>query len=176
MNTYIALLRGINVGGHRKILMADLRMLLENLNLKNVKTYIQSGNVSFQSSNDNIKSIENTIKDQILKQYGFEVPVLVKTHSELKSILNNCPFTNNKKVNSYFMLLLTSPKEELIKEISLIKYPNEEFYITKNCIYFYCSTGYGRTKFNSNFFEKKLNVVATARNYKTMVKLIEMTS
>ena len=169
-------MRGINVGGHKKILMADLRDFLENLNLKNVQTYIQSGNIVFQSSELNSTSLETLIENQILKQYGFDVPVLVKIQQELKSIFDSCPFSEDKKVNSYFMLLLTSPKEELIEEMSLINYPNEEFYITKNCIYFYCSIGYGRTKFNSNFFEKKLKVTATARNYKTMAKLIELAS
>lgn len=174
MKTFIALLRGINVGGHKKILMADLRIHLEQLNFKNVQTYIQSGNVVFQSSDKDVEALENAIKNQILKKYGFEVPVVVKSQQELKSIFDNCPFSEDKKKNSYFMIFLESPKEELIKEMSLIKYPNEEFYMTKNCIYFYCSLGYGRTKFNSNFFERKLKVSATARNYKTMVKLIEM--
>lgn len=174
MKTFIALLRGINVGGHKKILMADLRNHLEQLNFKNVQTYIQSGNVVFQSSDKDVEALENAIKNQILKKYGFEVPVVVKSQQELKSIFDNCPFSEDKKKNSYFMIFLESPKEELIKEMSLIKYPNEEFYMTKNCIYFYCSLGYGRTKFNSNFFERKLKVSATARNYKTMVKLIEM--
>ena len=154
--------------------MADLRNHLEQLNFKNVQTYIQSGNVVFQSSDKDVEALENAIKNQILKKYGFEVPVVVKSQQELKSIFDNCPFSEDKKKNSYFMIFLESPKEELIKEMSLIKYPNEEFYMTKNCIYFYCSLGYGRTKFNSNFFERKLKVSATARNYKTMVKLIEM--
>ena len=176
MKTYIALLRGINVGGHKKILMADLRNLLEKSNFKNIQTYIQSGNVVFQSSIDDISSIENSIKDQLLKKYGFEVPVIVKAKQEFNSIFIDCPFSEVKKKNSYFMLLLTEPREDLIKEISLIKYPNEEFYITKKCIYIYYTTGYKNAKCGNNFFEKKLKVTATARNYKTMMKLIEMTS
>ena len=174
MQTYIALLRGINVGGHKKILMAELRALLEKLNFKNVQTYIQSGNVVFQSSVEDINSIENTIKDQILNQYNFEVPVLVKTPQELRSIFDSCPFSDDKKVNSYFTLLYSIPSTENIEIVNEVKHLNEAFVVTKNCIYFYSSTGYGRIKYNSNFFEKKLNVIATARNYKTMVKLIEM--
>ena len=154
--------------------MADLRVLLEKLDFKNVKTYIQSGNVVFKSSEENIPSIEKAIKDQILKQYGFEVPVLVKTPEELRSIFDDCPFSEDKKVNSYFTLFYSIISNEFIEIIGKVKYPNEEIVVTKNCIYFYSSTGYGKTKFNSNFFEKKLNVIATARNYKTMVKLIEM--
>jgi len=84
-------LRGINVGGHKKILMADLRDFLENLNLKNVQTYIQSGNIVFQSSELNSTSLETLIENQILKQYGFDVPVLVKIQQELKSLRNEKP-------------------------------------------------------------------------------------
>ena len=156
--------------------MADLKILLETLNFQNVQTYIQSGNVVFQSSDESIVTLENTIKDQIVNQYGFDVPVIVKTQKELKSIFDDCPFSEDKKKDSYFMIFLKSPKEELIKDMNALKYPKEEFYITKNCIYFYCSSGYGRTKFNSNFFEKKLKVTATARNYKTILKLIELAS
>ena len=157
MNTYIALLRGINVGGHNKILMADLKVLFEKLNLKNSQTYIQSGNVCFQSMDENTSNLETLINNQILKQYGFDIPVIVKTKKELKSIFSDCPFPEDKKTNSHFMLLKNEPNKELIKQASSIEYQNEEFFITKSCIYFYCSSGYGRTKFNSNFFERKLN-------------------
>ena len=176
MNIYIALLRGINVGGHKKILMADLRNLFEKLNFKNVQTYIQSGNIIFQSSMDDIPSIENTIKNQILKQYGFTVPVLVKTHQELKSIFDACPFSEDKKKESYFQLLYSKPDEALVQATNLINYLDEEFIITNKCVYFYSSIGFRKTKFGNNFFERKLKVSVTARNYKTMIKLIEMAS
>ena len=176
MNTYIALLRGINVGGHKKILMADLRKLLEKLNFKNIKTYIQSGNVVLQSSEEDVTSIESKIKNQILKQYNFEVPVLVKTRKEFNSIIDACPFSEDEKEKSYFLLLYSNPDDELVQITNLISYPNEEFSIAENCIYFYSSIGYGRTKFGNNFFERKLKVSITARNYRTMVKLIEMAS
>ena len=176
MNTYIALLRGINVSGHKKILMADLRILFEDLRFENVRTYIQSGNVVFQISEDNLVVIEDGIKHQILKQYDFEVPILITTRKELQSIVNNCPFAHEKMKKSHFTLLFTPPLKELIHETSKINYPNEEFSITKKCIYFYCSTGYARVKCNGNFFEKKLDVVTTSRNYRTVMKLIELSS
>ena len=176
MNTYIALLRGINVSGHKKILMADLRNLFEKLGFENVRTYIQSGNVVFQTKEDNLVVIEDRIKHQILKQYDFEVPILIKIRKELQSIVNNCPFSQEKMEKSHFTLLFTPPLKELIHETNKINYPNEEFSITKKGIYFYCSTGYARVKCNGNFFEKKLNVVTTSRNYRTLMKLIELSS
>ena len=176
MNTYIALLRGINVSGHKKILMAALRVLFEKLGFENVRTYIQSGNVIFQTKEENLSNIEDRIKDQILKQYDFEVPILIKTRKELQSIVNNCPFAQEKMEKSHFTLLFTPPIKELIHETNKVNYPNEEFSITNNCIYFYCSTGYARVKCNGNFFEKKLKVTFTSRNYRTMMKLIELSN
>jgi uncharacterized protein (DUF1697 family) len=176
MNTYIALLRGINVGGHKKILMADLRNLFENLGFKNVRTYIQSGNVVFKTNYGNGRAIESMIKDQIFSQYGFEVSILVKTHLEIITIVNKCPFSDDKKVNSYFIILHSIPDKKLIESTMQIKYPNEEFHIKDSCVYTYYSSGYGGSKCGTNFFEKKLKVSATARNFKTLNKLIELSS
>lgn len=176
MISYIAFLRGINVGGHKKILMADLKMLFEKMGFKNVRTYIQSGNVVFQSKKDNLGEIADRIRLQILEQYDFEVPILIKTHKELQTIFNKCPFSQEKMEKSYFTLLFASPSKELIHNINKVNCPNEEFVVTRTCIYFYCSTGYARVKCNSKFFEKELNVITTSRNYRTMMKLIELTS
>ncbi|MDC1321755.1 DUF1697 domain-containing protein [bacterium] len=174
METYIALLRGINVGGHKKIPMAELRELLSKKGLKNVQTYIQSGNVVFQSSQGNKEKLELKIHDVINKHFGFEVPVLVNTPEGLQQIFDECPFSEGKKVNCYFTMLYTVLDKNLVEDVSQISYPNEEFIITESCIYF--SVGYGNAKFNSNFFERKLKTTATARNYKTIVKLIAMSS
>lgn len=174
MNTYIALLRGINVGGHKKIPMADLRELLAKAGLKNVQTYIQSGNVIFQSVEDDNCKLEEKIYNTIKTHFGFEVPILIKTSDALQQIFDVCPFVEEKKVNSYFTLLFAIPEKDVIEEVSKISYPNEEFIITKNCIYFHSSVGYGNVKFNNNYFERKLKTTATARNYKTMVKLLSL--
>lgn len=176
MNTYIALLRGINVGGHKKTPMAELRSLLEKKGFKDVKTYIQSGNVIFKSSMEDTSEIEDLIKKSILDYFEFEVPILVRTNVEIQSILDDCPFTEDEKIKSYFSLLKSIPNQHLIEEVQHIKYPNEKFEITPNCIYFYSSTGYGKAKYSNNFFEKKLKVSMTARNYRTMMKLLEMST
>ena len=174
MKTFIALLRGINVGGHKKILMADLRALLESKGLINVQTYIQSGNVVFNSF-VKASECEELISKAIQKKYGWEVPVLVRTPNEIKNIMNNCPFSEEKKQKSYFTLLSEAPDQDLIEETQSMSYPNEEFIITYSCIYFY-SENYGKTKFNNNFFERKLKVRTTARNYRTMMKLVSLSS
>ena len=174
MNTYIALLRGINVSGQKKVPMDTLREVLANMELKSIKTYIQSGNVVFQSLQTDKRILEQTISDALQRNFGFEVPVLVHNANSLKMILDQCPFQEEEMLSSYFTLLHDIPKKELIETISKERYPDETFVIKEQCVYFYSKNGYGRAKCNNNFFERKLKVVATTRNYKTMQKLIAM--
>lgn len=176
MNTYIALLRGVNVSGQQKIPMSDLRELLKKSGFQNVQTYIQSGNVIFESPEKHIQKLEEKIHLVIKSHFGFEVPILIKSSKQLLEIFDACPFSKEKKINSYFTLLYSTPNVKLVDEISKTSYPNEEFIITKNCIYFYSAVGYGQAKCNNNFFERKLKLTATARNYKTMLKLTAMSS
>ena len=176
MNTYIVLLKGINVGGHKKVPMAELRELLSKSGFKNVQTYIQSGNIILQSLEKNTQKIEVTIKKAILDSFGFEVSVLVLTRFNLKRIFDDSPFSEEKKKASYFMMLHDTPNDELVKEASEKVYEGEEYKIIKDCIYYYCEKGFGQAKFNVNFFERKLKTFATARNYNTMVKLLSLSA
>ena len=100
----------------------------------------------------------------------------VKSNKELKSIFEASPFSFEKKQKSYFIMMNKVPESHLVKEVDNLPYENEEIIIKNNCIYFYCSTGYGKTKFNMNTFERKLKVIGTARNYNTMVKLLSLSS
>lgn len=175
MPTYIALLKGINVGGHKKVPMVELRELLLKTGFQNVQTYIQSGNVVLKSS-DETDTVEQKIYKAIQTHFGFDVAVIVKTRDELQSIFDTSPFSNDKKENSYFITLNKPPKKELLKDVESISYENEEVVIKKDAFYFYSSKGYGSAKFNMNTYEKKLKVIGTVRNYNTMVKLIAMSS
>ena len=174
MQTYIALLRGINVSGQKKVPMAELRELLSTLDFQNVQTYIQSGNIIFQTSEKNIQDLEMKIHEAMKNHFGFEVPVLVKTPKQMKHIFDACPFSEEKKINSYFILLYSKPDKDLVDGISTLSNENESFFITDQCVYFHSGIGYGKSKFSNNFFERQLKVTATARNYKTMLKLVEL--
>ena len=176
MIKYIVLLRGINVGGHKKVPMAELRELLTKTGFKHVKTYIQSGNIILQTPEEKISVVEESIKKAIQSHFGFEVPVIAKTRHQLITIFENCPFSEEKKENSYFIMLSDVPEAALVREAMKISYDNEAFHIINDALYLFASKGYGNSKFNMNMFEKKLNVKATSRNYKTMVKLIAMAS
>lgn len=176
MKTYVALLRGINVSGHKKVPMAELRDILFKVGFVNVQTYIQSGNVIFRSTEEDIQKLTQIIQKEIKNYFDFEVPVLIKTNDELLNIFNDCPFSQEKKESSYFTLLYWTPDQLLVDNLGELKYPNEEIIILNSCIYFYSSIGYGNRKYNNNFFERKLKVTATARNYKTMLKLLSLSS
>lgn len=174
MKTYIALLRGINVGGHRKVPMANLRQLLFDAGFTDVKTYIQSGNIIFKSNEEDIIALQNQIRTIIENHFGFEVTTIVKKPSQLKQIFNNCPFDEIEKQQSYFAILSDIPSQDLVKITYQKIYENDIYHIIDDCIYLYPKLGYGKSKFNLSYFEKKLQVSATARNYKTMLKLLTM--
>ena len=177
MITYIILLRGINVGGQKKIRMAELRKMLEKLDFHDVLTYIQSGNIVVKTAEKNIQILEDNIRKSIFDTFGFDVPVLVKPKDDLKDIFKQNPFTevgghDNERV--YFVLLKQMPELHLIQAMQEETYPNEKFFVTKNCVYLSCLKGYGNAKLNNNLLERKLKVSATTRNYKTMLKLIQL--
>ncbi|WP_061249955.1 DUF1697 domain-containing protein [Leptospira alstonii] len=171
MKTYIAMLRGINVSGQKKILMKDLSSLFISLGFTNVKTYIQSGNVLFQSKNKNVEELILSIEKKILEAFGFEAAVFIRTKEELKSVLGSNPFPKKDPSRIYVSFLNESKKNPDMTEIESAKVKGEELIVRNREIYFFSPKGYGATKLSNNFLEKKLNVAATTRNWKTVVTL-----
>lgn len=176
MQTYIVLLKGINVGGHKKLPMAELRELLTKTGFFNVRTYIQSGNVILQSSQGNRRDIEDKIQCVLLKHFGFEVSVLAKKKEDLQRIFMHSPFSKEEKKASYFIMLHDTPDADLVQLASEKLYEGEEYKIIKDCIYYFSAKGFGQAKFNVNFFERKLKTFATSRNYNTMLKLLSLST
>ena len=173
---YIALLRGINVSGQKKIKMADLRTYLGDAGLQDVQTYIQSGNIVFKSENADKAELAQKISDEIKEAYGFDVPVLVLTADYLQSAIEqNTYFKAGKDISKlYVTFLAEKPSEEKIATLEAVDYSPEEFILHETHLDFYFPNGYGRSKLNNNFFERKLKVSATTRNWKTINKLLDM--
>ncbi len=177
METMIAILRGINVGGKRKVLMDDLKLLCSKIGLLNVRTYIQSGNIIFNSSGSN-KDIEDQLENAIEEKYGFSVPVIVRTHNELISTINNNPFyTSDTDINKLHLTLLKNvPKKEGIIQAQTFNYNPDLFSIENKDVFIYCEGKYHQTKLSNTFFEKQLKVQASTRNWKTILKLLELSN
>lgn len=177
MQTYISILRGINVSGHKMIKMNELTLLYESLEFKNVKTYIQSGNVVFQTVGANAYDLALRIEKKISEQFTFEVPVLVKEKNEMAYTVQNNPFLllKDKDVTKLHVTFLSHhPEKSNLDKINQGQYLPDEYIITGSLIYLYCPNGYGNTKLNNNFFESKLKVTATTRNWKTVIELMNM--
>lgn len=174
---YIALLRGINVSGHKLIPMAELRTLCAEIKLKNVRTYIQSGNIIFNSAEKSSESLEQKISAAILKKFGHQVVVKVITVPELAEILSKNPFLNFpdfNPVSMYFSLLMDTPHPENIQKLPANQKTGDQWHIINTIFYLYCPDGYGKTKLSNPFIEQKLKCVSTTRNWKTMYALLEM--
>jgi uncharacterized protein (DUF1697 family) len=174
LKIYIALLRAINVGGNNKILMKDLRLLLEDLGLENVKTYIQSGNIIFKSDK-NRKQLESLISKKINEVYGFEIPVIILTKNELKIINQNNLFLEDETVNQkslYVAYLNQIPKDT--KKLDDFDFGLDEFIHKGKTIYLKYDLGAGKTKLSNGIIENKLQVKSTCRNWRTTCKLLDL--
>ncbi len=174
---YIALLRGINVNGQKLIKMAELKTIFEQIGYNYVITYIQSGNVLFTSNEKSTIVLQETIKTAILDRFGFDVDIQVLESETLNKIKENHPFLkgNDEQIKAiYYTLLAEKPKMELVNELGQLEQTTEFFKITDEAIYCFYPNGYGNSKWNNVFFEKKLKVSCTTRNFNTMQKLVEL--
>lgn len=177
MQTYISMLRGINVSGRNMIKMDALRALYESLDFKNVKTYIQSGNVVFNTKIKNPLELEKKIATQIKKEFGFDIPVTVKETKELTTVFNQNPFIIKRKediTKLHVTFLSQEPEEAAIDKIKEGQYAEDEFIIIDKVVYLFCPNGYGNTKLTNTFFENKFKLTATTRNWKTITELVNI--
>ena len=175
---YISILRGINVSGQKKINMADLKSLYESQGFDGVSTYIQSGNVIFDSKLKNKAYITKTIEAAIEEQYGFQVPVQIRTAQEMLKVIDRMPFNDVNLVNDSTKVLVTflssKPTKSNIENIQKYIIEPERLIINNTHVYLYCPNGYGKSKLTNNLIEKKLKTSATTRNWKSIKKLHEL--
>jgi len=178
MNNYIALLRGINVSGHNKIKMTDLKQLFLNLGFQNIKTYIQSGNVLFHSDEKDISYLEKNIKSAIKKNFDYDIKVLVITKKIIQSAFTSNPFLKNKTPDITKLcvtFLSENPTADGLLQLEEVASKGEdEFKLKDNFLYLHCPTSFAKTKLTNNLIERKLKVNATSRNWKTITKLFEL--
>jgi uncharacterized protein (DUF1697 family) len=173
MQTYIAMLRGINVNGQKMIRMTDLKTILTDFDLKNIRTYIQSGNLVFEYPEIDQKVLARLIEQKIWQHYKFEVPVIIRNRTELLKIVEKNPFLKrNEDINRLHVTFLDiEPQSDLVKKTNETERGSDEFEVIGKEVFLFCTNGYGNTKLNNTFFEKKFKVKATTRNWKTVLRL-----
>lgn len=175
MKTYISLLRGINVSGKNSIKMEVLKQVCTTIGLQNVQTYIQSGNIIFQSEEPNAAVISHQLKQAILDSLKLNIPVLTLGLDTFKSTVLNNPFTQEEELKQLYITFFNQlTLLEDTNSITTKKAPEELLHINDTAIYLVANIGYGKTKITNTLIENKLKVTATTRNYRTCLKLIEL--
>jgi uncharacterized protein (DUF1697 family) len=173
---YIALLRGINVGGNKKLSMADLRELLSSLGHADVATYIQSGNALFTSPRDDPAELEQEIESRIARELGLSIRVLIRTRDELAAVVDANPFqsaaTSPTTLHASF---LSAPLDEgRLSEIDARQFEPDEFRVGNRVIYLFFPNGVAGSRLTYDFWERRFGVAATTRNWNTVTKLLSM--
>ncbi len=179
MTTYISILRGINVSGHRLIKMDALKALFAGLGCTEVQTYIQSGNVVFRHPETDPNALDAAIQNAIRQQFGFDVPTITLTAPELEAIAQANPFLTDSRIDLahlHVTFLAAPPSPALAEKLNDIRFPPDEFQLLGRAIYVHCPNGYGNTKLTNGLFETKLKVAATSRNWKTVMELVRKSS
>ena len=177
MQTHLALLRGINVSGKKLIKMEDLRNPMEQSGFENVKTYIQSGNVIFDSEETSKVKLAQSIKDLIFDYYGFDVGIVMLDGKMLeKAILEN-PFVieNNVDLKQLYVAFLSEkPSEDNHERMKLANIDNDIALLSGEVMYLKYDSNAGNSKLSTNLIENKLKVTATSRNWNTTLKLLDL--
>ena len=178
MQICVSLLRGVNMTGHNTIKMTDLVALYRKLGFSDAETYIQSGNVVFNiPENQSLQLLSARIEEAILKKFNYNIPVMIRTLDELKETISVDLFKeeagfNEDKLSVIFLNEFPLPAQ--IEKVKNIDYPPDKFKIIGKEIFIYCPNGFGKTKLYTSFFEKKMKVTGTARNWKTINKIFEL--
>jgi len=173
-STYIALLRGINVGGHKIVKMDQLRKAFEELGFEDVATYVQSGNAVFKAPKETSEKLSRKIEEMLLRRFSMSVPVIVRTAEEVGAVLRNNPFLKERGIDVtklHVTFLSHTPQKAAMKGLDAIAAGPDRFEYSGREIYLHCPNGFGGTKLSIGAFEKVLSVGATTRNWNTINKL-----
>lgn len=174
-NTYVALLRGINVGGKNKLPMKDLAGMFTQAGCSDVRTYIQSGNVIFRAPDSVARKIPGGISQRIEESAGYRIPVVLRTAEELRNAVAANPFiaadAPEKTLHVYF--LANAPDSKKIESLDPGRSLPDTFHVSGREIYLQLPNGMARTKLTNVYFDSKLATVSTARNWNTVLQLLE---
>jgi len=179
MTTRVSLLRGINVGGNKKIKMAELKALYESLGFTDVKTLLQSGNVVFKGANADTDPIGQQIEASIRKQFGFESKIIMRSADEWRMVVARHPFSAEQLAEPGKILvtfLQSEPDDESLATLQATHNGPEVIHSSGQELYIFYPEGMGRSKLDNGFIERKLGCVATGRNWNTVNKILGLCS
>jgi len=175
-SSYVALLRGINVGGKNKLPMADLAAMFCDAGCEDVRTYIQSGNVIFRVNPKNAERIPRVISDKIAASLGLRVPVVIRTSGELREVAASNPFLADADPQSLHVAFLADlPEKRRAAALDVKRSPGDSFKLLGREIYLCLPNGVARTKLTNAYFDSTLATMSTLRNWRTVLKLLEIT-
>jgi uncharacterized protein (DUF1697 family) len=174
--THIALLRGINVGGHNKLPMADLRDLFQQLGHTSVATYVQSGNVVFSSETSDEPTLVRGISTAIQDRFAYEVPVILRTTDELATVAATHPYRAAQPDDArlHVIFLAEEPPSEATTNLDRARFAPDEFTLEGRHLYVHYPNGLGRSRLTIDVVERAWKTSATARNWRTVTKLLEL--
>ncbi|MYB49156.1 MAG: DUF1697 domain-containing protein [Dehalococcoidia bacterium] len=175
MRTYVVLLRGVMPYGRNKVPMATLRAILSEAGLRDVQTYIQTGNVIARSELKRAE-IETLVHDAIRERIGANISAIARTAEQFKVIFEKNPFANVDNTRVYFSLFRKCPSREQRENFLLTDFSPDTVQLIDDTLYTLYNTEHSDSKFTNNFFEKQLKVISTSRNFNTMSKLVELSS
>lgn len=176
MISYVALLHGINLIGQRPVSIDELNKYFENAGFTNIRAFLQTGNVLFDSDETNESAIQNNIENFLYSNFGYRVTALIRMIHDVKKVIKNNPFDNltpAEKQNLYVTFLSNLPAPALRGALGVYSNDAEYARVVNKEVYVY-SPNYGLTCFSNNFIERKLGVTATTRNWATITKLPEL--
>jgi uncharacterized protein (DUF1697 family) len=174
-HSWIALLRGVNLGSHNKVPMAGLRSLMSDIGAEDVRTYVQSGNVVFTSGLAR-DELARRIERELGARFGVDADVVLCTKAELSRIVARNPFADDESepTRLHVTFLAEPPERGRAAELEREEFEPDRFHVTRAAVYLHTPDGYGRTKLSNAYFERKLGVRATTRNWRTVTILAEL--
>lgn len=174
-STFVALLRGINVGGKHRLPMEELREIFEQTGCDQVRTYIQSGNVVFRAEAAALPALGPQVEAAIGDRYGFQSPVIFRSAAELDDIVARNPFTGETDEESlHVMFLRSTPSAGAVSALDPDEFAPDDFAVSGREIFLRCPNGVARSRLTSRYFDSRLETVSTVRNWRTVRTLLEM--
>jgi len=174
--SYVALLRGVNVGGKNLLPMKDLTCLFEDAGCAGVRTYIQSGNVIFTATQAKADKLPGRIAKTIAERFGYRTPVVLRSAGELGETIRNNPFLQAGASENFLhvMFLESQPDAAAIAALDPDRSPPDAFLVRGREVYLQCPNGAGTTKLTNAWFDSRLSTISTGRNWRTVLKLYEL--